>query len=524
MINLTGTFDNRDFTNRMQQWEGSIFSGYNDPNYTGEAGDDITEQELARRGLERSDFNMRVGQSAIRNGGLMANLELPLADASEIYAFGGINYRRGNAAGFYRLPNQSRTVTDIYPNGFLPEINSNINDASLGAGIRGMYNKWEVDFSNVYGQNSFNYLITNTLNASLEGASPTSFNSGGFNFSQNTANVDIRRFFDDALEGLNIAFGAEYRLENYGITAGEVGSYRNYGAATAFTTAGGDEIVIPDGTGPLNTVFDPLGRSRPGGAQVFPGFRPENEVDAYRNSVGVYADVEADVSTRLLLGLAARFENYSDFGSTVNAKLTGRYKISDNWTARAGASTGFRAPSLHQLNYNATSTIFVDGVPSEVGVFSNDSRPAQLLGIPQLKQEESTNLSGGFTGRIPSANLSITIDGYLIDIKDRVVLTGEFSSDLSPEIAELLRQANASKATFFANAIDTRTSGIDVVVTYDNRFNSESSLRASLAATFAQTSLQQINADGILEGQESTFFDRTSQIFWKVPCPRPRST
>ncbi len=521
-VNFTGTFDNRDYTNRMKEWEGSIFSGYNNPDYEGDPGDDITEQELARRGLERSDFNMRVGQSAIRNGGFMANLNLPVGPAAEIYTFGGINYRRGNAAGFYRLPNQSRTVTGIYPNGFLPEINSNISDASLGAGIRGTYNNWEVDFSNVYGKNAFDYLITNTLNASLEEASPTEFNAGGFSFAQNTSNVDIRRFFDDALYGLNIAFGAEYRYENYQINAGEVASYRDYGAASEFFTDGGDRIVIQDGTGPISTVFDPLGRSRPGGSQVFPGLRPDNEVNAFRSSVGFYGDIEADVTETLLIGLAGRFENYSDFGSTVNGKLTTRIKLTDNWTFRAAASTGFRAPSLHQLNFNSTSTLFVDGVPFEVGVFDNASRPAQLLGIPQLRQEKSTNFSGGFTGRIPSANLSITLDGYLINIDDRVVLTGQFQGEPGSEIDNLLQQANASRAAFFANAIDSRTSGIDLVVTHNARFPG-SKLTTTLAATFAQTELKQVNAEGVLEGQEETFFDATSQIFLESAVPRTKA-
>ena len=526
VLNFTGVFDDRDFTNRMQEFTGSIFSGYNNPDYDGAPGDDITEQELARRGLERSDFNMRVGQSALRNGGVMYNFKLPVAAATEVYSFGGLNYRRGNATGFYRLPNQSRTVTDIYPNGFLPAINSNIGDASVALGIISVYNKWEVDFSNVYGRNSFNYLIDNTLNASLGAASPTSFDAGGFSFSQNTSNLDIRRYFDDALSGLNIAFGAEYRLENYQINAGEEGSYRDYGAASEFVTTGGDTVIIRDGTGPISTVFDPLGRSRPGGAQVFPGFRPDNEVNAFRSSVGVYGDVEADLSESFLLGAAVRFENYSDFGSTVNGKLTTRVRLSDNWTLRGGASTGFRAPSLHQLNFNSTSTLFVDGVPFEVGVFSNDSRPAQLLGIPQLKQERSVNYSAGFTGRLPDANLSVTIDGYLIDINDRVVLTGQFQGgDATPqlqEISRLLQQANANRAAFFANAIDSRTRGIDVVITHNARLGNNN-LRTSLAATFAQTTLEEVNTSSVLEGFEDTYFDRTSQICLESAVPRTKA-
>jgi iron complex outermembrane receptor protein len=524
-LNMTGTFDNREYTNRMKEWRGSIFSGYNNPDSGAALGEDITEAELQRRGLERSDFNMRVGQSAIRNGGLMLNFNLPVGKGAEVYAFGGLNYRRGNAAGFYRLPNQDRTVTDIYPNGFLPEINSNINDASLGMGIKGEYQGWDVDFSNVYGTNGFNYLITNTLNASLEGGSPTSFDAGGFSFAQNTSNLDVRRYFGDIFAGLNVAFGAEYRQENYQINAGEEASYTNYGLATEYTTQGGDVITIADGRGPINTVFDPRGRARPGGAQVFPGFSPTNAVNAFRNSVGFYGDLEADLTDKFLVGIAGRFENYNDFGSTVNGKLTARYRITDNWTFRAAASTGFRAPSLHQLNFNSTSTVFIDGEAFEVGVFDNDSRPAQLLGIPQLKQEISSNFSGGFTGRIPSANLSFTIDGYLIDIQDRVVLTGQFQggteTEQEREISRLLQQANASRAAFFTNAIDTRTAGIDVVVTHDAKLGN-GALNTSLAATFAQTTLQNVNTGDVLEGLEDTYFDRTSRIFLESAVPRTK--
>lgn len=520
-VNFTGTADNREPTNRMQEWRGSIFSGYNNPEFADSLDQDITEAELERRGLRRSDFNMRVGQSAIRNGGLMFNLEAPLAAAAEVYAFGGLNYRRGNAAGFYRLPNQSRTVTDIYPNGFLPEINSNIADQSLGAGIRGVYNSWEVDFSNVYGRNSFDYFITNTLNASLGAASPTSFNAGGFSFEQNTANLDVRRFFSGALSGVNVAFGGEYRFENYQIDAGEEASYRDYGAASLLPTLGGDTVLIADGMGPIATVFDPLGRSRPGGSQVFPGFRPENEVNAYRSSVGIYGDVEADLTDRLLVGAAVRYENFSDFGSTLNGKLTARLRVSDDIALRGGASTGFRAPSLHQLNYNSTSTLFVDGVPFEVGTFDNASRPAQLLGIPQLTEENSRNYSAGLTARFPAANLSLTVDGYLIDIDDRVVLTGQFSGPEGSEIDRLLRQANATAATFFANAIDSRTRGLDVVLAHDAALG-RGRLNSTLAATFSQTTLENVNASGVLAGQEDTFFDETSRIFLETAVPRTK--
>jgi iron complex outermembrane recepter protein len=524
-LNMTGSFDDRGYTNRMKAWEGTIFSGYNNPASGAAPGADITEAELSRRGLTRSDFNMRVGQSALRGGTLMANMSLPMGNNMEFYAFGGMSARGGNSAGFYRLPNQNRTVTDIYANGFLPEINSRINDHSLAFGVRGKAAGWNVDFSNTFGQNAFNYLIGNTLNASLGAASPTEFNSGGFAFAQNTTNFDISRKLD-VQNGLNIAFGLEHRYENYTIEAGEEGSYTNYGLATKLgTDATGKAILINDFKGPISTVFDPLGRARPGGAQVFPGFAPSNEVDARRNSIAGYADIELDVTDKFLIGAAVRHENYSDFGATTNWKLSTRLKVSNNFSIRAAASTGFRAPSLHQQNFNSTSTLFVDGIPYEVGTFSNDSRVAQLLGIPQLKQETSQNFSLGFTGSINS-KLKLTVDYYNIAIKDRIVLTGQFSggtaTEQDREISRLLAAANANSATFFVNAIDSRTQGVDIVTSYNTSLG-KGSLRADLAGTIAKTVLEgDIKTSGALVGKESTFFDQTSRIFLEKAVPRTK--
>ena len=172
---------------------------------------------------------MRVGQSALRGGRLFANFSLPMDDSgTTLYSFAGISSRTGNSAGFYRLPNQSRTYTPAYNNGFLPEINSNIKDQSLSVGIKGLVGDWNVDLSNTYGKNSFLYTIGNTFNASMQNASPTFFDAGGFSFLQNTSNLDITQFFDDVMSGLNIAFGAEYRVENYDIVAGEEASYAQY--------------------------------------------------------------------------------------------------------------------------------------------------------------------------------------------------------------------------------------------------------------------------------------------------------
>lgn len=556
-LNFSGDFDVRDDYNRMKEWEGNIYNqynviervasnaGYNIANlldddvsdvllYAGQAGinlggattkdalrsvlsTDATSSELAARGQQRSDFNMRVGQSALRGGRLFANFSLPLDDnGTELYSFAGMSSRTGNSAGFYRLPNQSRTFTPAYINGFLPEINSNIKDQSFSVGIRGMAGDWNVDLSNTYGKNAFLYTIGNTFNASQQSSSPTVFDAGGFSFAQNTTNLDVTRFFEDTLSGLNIAYGAEYRAEVYEINAGEEASYSQY-------TANGQRITLPSQV-PAKDFF---GNSRPGGSQVFPGFSPNNELSRNRSSVAAYFDLEADFTEKFLMSFATRFENYSDFGTTLNFKLATRYKVSDNFNIRSAVNTGFRAPSLHQLNFNSTSTIFdANGNPQEVGTFANDSRAAQLLGIPALKEETSASVSLGFTAKIPDANLSVTVDGYFVKIDDRVVYTGQFKGPgTGTELDNLLSQANATAASFFANAIDTESKGLDVVVTHKAVLSDRWRLNTDLAGTFSQSrQVGSIKASDVLRnaGLVGTYFPEDSRVYLEEAVPRTK--
>ncbi|NNC70497.1 MAG: TonB-dependent receptor, partial [Flavobacteriaceae bacterium] len=552
-INFTGSFDFRGRTNRMLEWEGSIFnqynsiervaaaSGYNTSllldddlddifQFAGQAGisldgdetreelqdiliADATSSELAARGLQRSDFNMNVGQSELRNAQFFANLSIPLGESTEIYSFAGLGYRNGSATGFYRLPNQNRTYTPAYPNGFLPEINTNIIDKSVAVGIKGKLGDWDVDFSNTYGRNSFTFNILNSSNASLQNSTPFEANAGGFAYAENTINFDVSRFFDDIMSGLNIAFGAEYRIENYEIEAGNEDSYAQY------NTLGN----VHDPTDPFSIVpSDFFGRSRPGGIQVFPGFRPENELNEFRNSIAAYFDAEADVTESFLLTGAVRYENYSDFGGTLNGKVATRIKASENFNIRAALQTGFRAPSLHQIHFNSTSTLFVDGIPFEVGVFPNTSRIARILGIEQLKEETSVGGSIGFTANIPDANLKVTIDGYMVNIDDRVIETGQFTDNNDPELETLFAQANAERVGFFANAVDTKTKGIDVVINHNGNINENLSITNTLAFTFSDTEIENINVPNAIAsaGLTDTFFDQTSRIYIESAVPR----
>jgi iron complex outermembrane receptor protein len=556
-VTLSGDFDVRQEYGRMKEWEGNVFNLYNTVErfaradgadlsllldddvtdvlqYANAAGIDTqgattkadlqpilsadnTTAELAARGLQRSDFNMRVGQSALRGGRIFANFSLPLDEnGTELYSFAGLSSRTGNSAGFYRLPNQSRTYTPAYFNGFLPEINSNIKDESISVGIKGMIGDWNIDLSNTYGKNSFLYIIGNTYNASLQNASPTTFDAGGFSFSQNTSNLDVSKFYDDVLSGLNVAFGTEYRLENYSIVPGEEASYAQY-------TANGEVIKLASQQ-PAVDFFD---SARPGGSQVFPGFSPTNALSRERSSVAGYLDLEADFSEAFLASFATRYENYSDFGSTMNFKVATRVKASENLNIRAAVNTGFRAPSLHQLNFNSTSTIFDNqGNPQEVGTFSNDSKAAKLLGIPELKQETSKSVSLGLTSKIQSANLTITLDGYFVKIDDRVVYTGQFAGPgTGTELDLLLRQANATAASFFANAIDTESKGLDIVITHNALLSDRWRLKSDLAGTFSKTKkVGDIKASQVLRdaGLVDTYFPEDSRVYLEQAVPRTK--
>ncbi|WP_276504515.1 TonB-dependent receptor [Terrimonas pollutisoli] len=527
-INFSGSYDFRNYTNRAGDRTGTIYNRYDGRNAAGAVQVvDRTDSFLLANNLTRGDFKQRVGQSRIRSGQFMFNANFPVNDnGTEYYLFGGIGYRNGQAAGNRRLPHIANNVIEIYPLGFLPEIHSDIYDKSLAMGIRGRLKDWHVDFSNTYGQNQFLFRVANSLNASMERTSPTRFNAGGPIFTQNTTNLDFSRQFDE-LDGINVAFGAEHRFERYQLIAGEESSYTDYGKARQVgVDASGKPILVPDPRGTISTRFGGADSSaRGGGAQVFPGYRPENAVNATRSAIAAYADGEFNLSSAFLVNTAARFENYNDFGSTFNGKIAMRYKVGNKFAIRASGSTGFRAPSLHQRYLSVTSTLFVAGVPYEVGTFTNDSRPAELLGIPKLRPEKSRNVSVGFTGNL--GRFKVTLDGYFIRINDRIVITDQFQGGtgnaVDIEIARLLALANANRASFFANAINTETKGIDLVVSYNQKFG-RGNFRADLTGTLSKTQqVGAIKASPKLAGKENIYFSESNRIFLEESVPRQKA-
>ncbi len=446
------------------------------------------------------DFRKGFGEAAIDGFNFMVNAVVPVAENTEFYAFGGRNYRDTDAYAFTRNGG-ARVIPAIYPDGFTPRITSNITDNAVTAGFRTVLpSEWKVDISNTYGKNNFHYFIQGTLNASLEEVSPTDFDAGGHSLSQNTVNLDFSRYYDDVLSGMNLAFGAEYRTENFIIFAGEEGSWGTYDV---------NGLLITDPANQVQPTDPDSGDPRPGGSQGFPGYSPANEVDRSRTNFSLYADGEFDLSESFLLSAAARFENYSDFGSTLNGKLAGRFKASDNVNIRGSVSSGFRAPSLAQIYYNLRFTNFVGGEALESLLSPNNSPVTRSFGIEQLKEEKAFNAGLGFTATV--GNFNATVDGYYIDINDRIVLTGNFDAPQIP---------NVEAAQFFANGADTRTIGLDVVLSWKQYFD-DSSLTATFTGNLNDMEITDVN-NGTLD--EQIFFGERDKGFLLASAPKSKLT
>ena len=381
------------------------------------------------------------------------NASVPLGDRLNFYSFGGFSTRKNSSPGFYRVPFifNERIVYELHPEGFLPFINTDVNDLSFTGGIDWTTNSgWGFDVSVSHGRNEFDFLITNSNNASYGTQSPTEADAGGLRFNQTTLNFDVSRLFEYGGRTMNLAMGAEFRRDAFGIRAGAPVSYLH-----CLDDPNSDKSACRAGAPP--------------GIQVFPGYRPSDEVDASRSNAAAYLDLEWIFGGKFLVGAAGRFERYSDFGATINGKLSLRYDFSPSLALRGGVNTGFRAPSLHQLHYSKIDTLSVESndgstVLAEVGTFPNNSVIVQALGVPSLKEETSVNFSGGVVARIRQT-ASFSIDAFRVQVDDRIVLSANFTADdvasSAPTVAQVMAETRISGAQFFANAAETVTSGVE---------------------------------------------------------------
>jgi iron complex outermembrane receptor protein len=474
---------------------------------TNRASPDLRDQVVAGDAGNNSvpQPNTHWGDSYSRDLMTFLNFNLPITpDSKQIfYAFGGHSLRHGSHGGNYRRALQVQNWPQIYPLGFLPLIQPRVEDTSLTVGARGELATWFYDASVGYGRNKFDFYVTDSLNTSLGPTLPpnqTHFYSGSLGDDQRTVNLDLSKGYKvGAMAGpLNVAVGAEFRQDGFNQKAGEPNSYINGG------------------------FKDRNGAIAPAGAQVFPGFQPSNVVDVSRNSKSVYADLEGDVLPMLRLGLAGRYENFSDFGNTTNGKITARFSPMKQLIFRAAASTGFRAPSLSQGNFSAISTNFIlntaTGIvePFETGTYRVNSAIARALGAEPLKPEKARNVSGGLVWN-PTSDFEFTADYFHIKIKDRIVFSGNFTG---ARILPLIQPLGATAARFFTNAIDTDTKGYDLVANHQRQLMGG---RIDLSAAYSNNKTKivgQVATPAVLAGLGNVLFDRIEQR--RVECGQPK--
>ena len=479
------------------------------------ASSDIADKD----GLPTNTWRQGFGDASLTSYGAMMNLELPLGDNIKFYAFGGMNNKKSDAYAYTRNWSARPTRFPVSPDGslkfvpeimfqsgsgdtsFNPRIQAEIQDISMVTGFsKDNKNGWNWDFSNTFGYNDFHYYGAGTFNASdIGNITKTNFDDGGFNFLQNTTNFDLSKQYGTVNNGgLRVAYGAELRYEAYRINRGEVASYKAYPNA--------------------------FGLEQAPGAQGFPGFSPDDEVDANRMVTGMYGDLEYTPSDAFLLTGAVRVENYSDFGSVSTFKTSFRYKLTNNFNLRGSFSTGYRAPSLQQKYFSNTLTSFSNGGLVQSRVANNDDPITRLAGIPKLKQETSNNMSLGFSWK-PMQGLSVTVDGYQIKMKDRVVLSGLFSAEdesLPTALTDKLNGLGVATAQFFANAVNTTNSGVDIVVDYQKKISATEKLKFLLVGNLQRIEIDAINVPDALSTTEynaNTFFNDREKYFLKASAP-----
>lgn len=498
-FHVSADFQHRDNINRSGDYSGKIFGDERDENPLDIAlfYDYVPFEEKKV---------MAVGGAQMSNAGLFFNTALPIFKHLNLYGFGGYSYRRGSSSGFYRFPYQKNKQSGIYTWGFAPALITNIFDNSITLGLKGKARKWAVDFSNTTGRNSFHFGVQNSNNASLGLASPSSSHAGSFSYMQNVTNFDINRDFGTDLP-LSFGFGGEFRIENFKQNKGEEVSWQQY------------------------EVTGPNGQLREAGIQMFPGFRPENERNRFRYNLGIYADAKLSLAQAYLLGIAGRFEYYTDFGSNFSGKLYNRWHLNKKHTLKASIGTGFRAPSMPQIHFSNNSTQFFSSTNGLEGVdvvhYSNDHPVLRALGIGLLKAEKSLNISAAWAYQVFDG-FSFTLDAYQINIYDRIVISGRFSGDLSAAFAEILHPLGVDQVQFFTNAIDTRTYGMDAGIHYEKPLLN-GKIYWSIFYNFNETRLRTdrngmpiIRTTGILEGYENILLNREEISRIEKALPRDK--
>ena len=421
----------------------------------------------------------------------LVNGGVDVTDNTNVYFNAAYVYKKVNSFANYRTP-YWRTLAD-YPYladffgdgtpqsyvGYVPTFDGDLNDYNATVGFKTTKNDWSADVSLTLGGNRQTYTVRNSHNRNTAGVrnpdtylgdtngngqvdadeivqgdlkylanSPVTFRAGGSRFNHVVGNIDISRPLS---EKVTLSFGSEFRSETFQTIEGDLASYEA------------------------------------GGADSFAGNSAENSFTSNRYNIGGYLSFGFDITEDFLIDATGRYENYSDFGDAFVYKLSSRYKfLDDMFTIRASFSTGFRAPSLHQIYTQKAQYSFVPGQGIQVsGLANNVSREANLLGVPKLDAEKSQNLTVGL-GVKPSDNFSITLDYYNITVEDRIVLSKEIgpSGDPSQKLDQILAENGIVSLSFFTNSMNTKTSGLDLVASYKGIEMGTGALSFNLAGNY----------------------------------------
>ncbi len=433
-LNFTLQYQKLGESNRSDPYTGTIYSA------TKRADDSIR----AVRGVypATAPFTVGVfGSSEVKSPQLFVNAAYPINNQWSLYSFGGYSYKKALGYGLFRnaIASNANANTALYPDGYVPQFPAEDKDYSAVLGLtRSVLKGWNMDFSAGYGRNGVERTATNTTNASMGSASPTEFFVGNTSFTQVTAEANISKDFDGLLnmKSVNFAFGSQFRIDKYLLNRGDTNSYK---------------------VGPLATT-----QGKTPGTQGIAATAPEDEADESRSNIGLYADVEADITDRFLVATALRFENYSNFGSNFSGKLASRFNISKKVAIRGSINKGFRAPSLQQIFNSATSTLVQSGQIRYTKQYRSDDPFLASIGIESPKPEISWNYNVGFTAKA-NKNFLFTIDAYQIDIRDKIIVSEALTVSSIAVLNTKFQGTGIQQISFFTNHVNTQTRGIDVV-------------------------------------------------------------
>ena len=447
------------------------------------------------------------GDPEYTNASLFLNSELALTPGLTAYGFGGYNRLEGTSFNFFRRAGQDETVRAIHPDGFLPLQDIELKNGSGVVGLKGqdlLGFSWDLSTSLGSSMNDIGYSDSN--NVSLGATSPTTFYRGGSRFTQWTTNLDLAREIDFGLGSpFRLALGLEYRNDDYKLLEGEVASYINGGG------------VILDGPN--------AGRPAPVGAQPGGGIIPADAINADRNSKAIYVEVEKDIGDRLLLDLAVRHEEYSDFGGTTNYKIAGRFQIIEGLAVRASAGSGFRAPNLAQSFFGSTNISFVNGQALKILTLPVNSPSGALVGATPLRPEESDNISAGVV--MQRYGFTASVDWYRIAIDDRIVLSSNFQGAALTGLLAARGYPGVGAVAYESNAVDSTTEGVDVTVRHRADLGDFGALTTTLAANVTETKLDRIAgtpAALAALGITTPLFDLTQQVRTTDSTPKDKIT